>query len=68
MSVRTRGRGSRPGVGDEAEVALAVYVCRIAFRIRDEPDWSGRCACSQTVRHSAIAAITGWRKSFGCGL
>ena len=36
--------------------------------MRVEPDWSGRCACSQTAAHSAIASITGWRKSFGCGL
>ena len=36
--------------------------------MRDEPDWSGRCTCSQTASHSAIAAITGSRKSFGCGL
>src|SRR5919197_205120 len=35
--------------------------------MRDEPDCSGRCACSQTASHSAIAAITGSRKSFGCG-
>ena len=33
-----------------------------------EPDCSGRCACSQTAAHSAIAAITSGRKSFGCGL
>ena len=45
-----------------------VYVRRIAFRIREEPDWSGRWTCSQTASHSAIAAITGSRKSFGCGL
>ena len=30
---------------------------RIAFRIRDEPDWSGRWTCSQTASHSVIAAI-----------
>src|ERR687886_629458 len=36
--------------------------------MRVEPDCSGRCACSQTEAHSAIAAITGARKSFGCGL
>ena len=41
---------------------------RIAFSTRVEPDCSGRCACSQTDSHSAIAAITGARKSFGCGL
>src|SRR3954453_5088380 len=40
----------------------------MSFRMRDEPDCNGRCACSQTVPHSAIAAITGARKSFGCGL
>ncbi len=45
-----------------------MYVRRIAFRTRDEPDCSGRCTCSQTDAHSAIAAITGSRKSFGCGL
>ena len=45
-----------------------MYVRRIAFRIRVEPDWSGRCVCSHTAAHSAIAAITGSRKSFGCGL
>ena len=44
------------------------YVRRIAFRIRLEPDCSGRCACSQTAAHSAIAAMTSRRKSFGCGL
>src|SRR5436189_70009 len=40
----------------------------MAFRMRDEPDCNGRCACSQTASHSAIASITGRRKSFGCGL
>src|SRR3954468_1503128 len=40
----------------------------MALRTRVEPDCSGRCACSQTDGHSAIAAITGARKSFGCGL
>src|SRR5215831_12721222 len=40
----------------------------MAFRMREEPDCSGRCACSQTASQSAIAAITGRRKSFGCGL
>ena len=45
-----------------------MYVRRIAFSMRDEPDCSGRCTCSQTASHSAIAAITGSRKSFGCGL
>ena len=44
------------------------YVRRIALRIRDEPDWSGRCRCSHTDAHSAIAATTGSRKSLGCGL
>ena len=41
---------------------------RIAFRSRLDPDWSGRWICSHTAAHSAIAAITGSRKSFGCGL
>ncbi len=36
--------------------------------MRVEPDCSGRCACSQTAAHSAIASITSRRKSFGCGL
>src|SRR5919204_394703 len=36
--------------------------------MRVEPDCNGRCACSQTASHSAIAAMTGARKSFGCGL
>ena len=27
--------------------------------MRVEPDWSGRCACSQTAAHSAIASMTG---------
>ena len=36
-----------------------MYVRRIAFSTRDEPDWSGRCTCSHTASHSAIAAITG---------
>src|SRR2546427_687517 len=40
----------------------------MAFRMRDEPDCKGRCACSQTASHSAIASITGRRKSFGWGL
>ena len=44
------------------------YVRRISFRTRVEPDWSGRCACSQTAPHSAIASITGRRKSLGWGL
>src|SRR3712207_8656364 len=44
-----------------------VYVRRIALRIRVDPDWSGRWTCSQTLGLSAIAAITGSRKSFGCG-
>src|SRR5919112_526228 len=35
---------------------------------RLEPDWSGRWTWSQTPSHSTIAAITGSRKSFGCGL
>ena len=39
---------------------------RLSTRV--EPDCRGRCACSQTASHSAIAAITGARKSFGCGL
>src|SRR5437667_435091 len=39
---------------------------RLSTRV--EPDWSGRCACSQTASHSAIARITGSRKSFACGL
>ena len=30
----------------------------MAFSTRVEPDCSGRCACSQTEAHSAIAAIT----------
>ena len=45
-----------------------MYVRRIALRTRAEPDCSGRCTCSHTESHSAIAAITGSRKSFGCGL
>ncbi len=44
------------------------YVRRIAFRTRVDPDCSGRCACSHTAAHSAIASITSRRKSFGCGL
>ena len=36
--------------------------------MRVDPDCSGRCACSQTAAHSAIASITSRRKSFGCGL
>src|SRR5207244_4412945 len=40
----------------------------MAFRMRDEPDCKGRCACSQTASHSAIASITGRRKSFGWAL
>src|SRR4051812_25816104 len=40
----------------------------MSFSSRDDPDWSGRCTCSHTASHSAIAAITGSRKSFGCGL
>ena len=34
------------------------YVRRIALQHRVEPDWSGRCACSHTAAHSAIASIT----------
>src|SRR6266545_780103 len=40
----------------------------MALRMRVEPDCRGRCACSQTAAHSAIASITGCRKSFGWGL
>ena len=36
--------------------------------MRDDPDWAGKCTCSHTLGHSAIAATTGVRKSFGCGL
>ena len=36
--------------------------------MRVDPDCSGRCACSHTAAHSAIASITSRRKSFGCGL
>ena len=41
------------------------YVRRIALRMRVDPDWSGRCTCSHTDGHSAIAAITGSRNSLG---
>ena len=44
------------------------YVRRMRLSTRVEPDCSGRCACSQTASHSAMAAMTGARKSFGCGL
>ena len=70
MSVAEREVGdrgaqlARRGAGS----ARAEYVRRIALRIRVEPDWSGRWTCSQTASHSAIASITGARKSFGCGL
>ena len=51
----------------QPHVALARV--RSAHRLEDprRPDCSGRCACSQTDAHSAIASITGARKSFGCG-
>ena len=60
MAARSRSTRARYRSG--------VYVRRIALRIRCEPDCSGRCTCSQTASHSAMAAITGSRKSFGWGL
>ena len=54
---------------DEPQIPLRVV--RPAHRLEDarlDPDWSGRWTCSHTASHSAIAAITGSRKSFGCGL
>ena len=35
--------------------------------VRSLPDCSGRCRCSHTHAHSAIAAIVSGRRSFGCG-
>ena len=59
-------RAQRSG---ESEIALAASTCGASpSGSRVEPDWSGRCACSHTAPHSAIASITGARKSFGCGL
>ena len=40
----------------------------MAFSTRVLPDWAGRCRCSHTSGHSAIAAITSARMSFGWGL
>ena len=61
--------GSRPGAARRAGgSARASTSGACASETCVEPDWSGRCACSQTAPHSAIAAITSGRKSFGCGL
>ena len=35
--------------------------------VRSLPDCNGRCRCSHTLAHSAIAAIVSGRRSFGCG-
>ena len=55
---RRRARGTRLG--------RRCGAC--ALSMRDDPDCAGRWTCSQTLSHSAIAAMTGSRKSFGCGL
>ena len=67
--VSARSRNRRAQAADELEVALArVRPAHRASGSAVDPDWSGRCACSQTAAHSAIASITSGRKSFGCGL
>ena len=38
-----------------------------ATSVRSLPDCNGRCRCSHTDGHSAIAAIVSGRRSFGCG-
>ena len=40
----------------------------MAFSTRVLPDWAGRCRCSHTSGHSAIAAMTSARMSLGWGL
>ena len=40
----------------------------MAFSTRVLPDCAGRCRCSQTSGHSAMAATTSARMSFGWGL
>ena len=37
----------------------------VEVSILDDPDCAGRWTCSHTLAHSAIAEITGSRKSFG---
>ena len=64
--VRDRQLASR---STSREVAVAVV--RAPHRLEDRatsPTARGRWTCSQTLAHSAIAAMTGSRKSFGCGL
>jgi len=43
------------------------YVRRMALRIREEPDCSGRCMCGQTDSSSACARTTSSVMSCGCG-